>query len=362
MSATGKPKFAAIEAGRGIAAVLVVFHHAGNIMREPRFYGMEPFGGHFRNFNVGVDFFFVLSGFIITWVHWRDIGQPGRIVDYARKRVLRIFPPYWGILFPLILLYLIFPAAGKPSQHDPLNILLSIVLLPNTVQPVLGVAWTLTHEIFFYFLFAGIIATGFRGMLIMPLWALAIIVGHLAGPLPFPLSFLLSPFNIEFIMGVGAAWILRRWTVPAPRLVMSVGIAAFLAFMLFAIHIQGDLLVGRLAFGVPSLLFVLGSVEAERHKPFALPTIFAVLGAASYVIYLVHPVLLSFGAQLAFRIVGHGLPLDVIALVMVTIGVVGGLIYHHTIERWLTNLMRHILAPKAGHPTSLDRARPVEDR
>lgn len=345
MTPQPKAKFAAIEAGRGIAALLVVLYHASRILHEPRFYGAMPFAGRVGNFNAGVDFFFVLSGFIIAWVHWRDIGQPGRIAGYARKRFLRIFPPYWGVLIPLTALYLLFPAAGQPSQHDPLNIALSFVLLPNVVQPVLGVAWTLTHEMFFYVLFAAIIATGWRGFVILPLWALAIVVGHLAGPLPFPLSFLLSPFNLEFILGVAAAAALRQWTVPAPRLVMGVGIAMFILF-LFMPHIQADPLFGRLAFGIPSVLFVLGSVEAERFRPFRLPALFGALGAASYVIYLVHPVLLSFGAQLVKRVIDHGLSLEGIVLIMATIGVVGGVVYHHTVERWMTDALRRLVEPK----------------
>ncbi len=104
-----------------------------------------------------MDFFFVLSGFIITWIHWSDIGRKERIRSFAAKRFVRIFPPYWFILAPLVILYLVFTGAGQPSQRDPVNIILSILLLPNPVQPVLGVAWTLTHEIFFYALFAAII-------------------------------------------------------------------------------------------------------------------------------------------------------------------------------------------------------------
>jgi exopolysaccharide production protein ExoZ len=160
----GATKFGLLELGRGVAAALVVFHHAGDVLVEPRFFGVEGFGGHLRNFNVGVDFFFVLSGFIIAWVHWRDIGDPDRLGRYVVRRFARIYPPYWCILFPLIVLYQIFPGTGAPSQHDIATALLSIPLLPDINPPVLGVAWTLVHEVFFYALYGVVIAFGRRAI------------------------------------------------------------------------------------------------------------------------------------------------------------------------------------------------------
>ena len=344
-----KGKYASIEIGRGLASALVVFHHAGNIMSQPRFYGSDPFDGHLRNFNVGVDFFFVLSGFIIAWIHWADIGQSGRLKSYASKRFLRIYPPYWGVLLPLIALYQVFPQAGVESQRDPINIGLSLLLLPFTAQPVLGVAWTLTHEIFFYVVFAGIILAGRKALIFFPLWALAIIAGHFAGPLNFPLSFFLNPFNLEFIMGVGAAWLLKNVRIPAPMLVASVGALTFILLMLFAVNIQDDNLVGRLAFGISSLLFVLGAVEVERHRKVALPRALLFFGASSYAVYLVHPVALSFCIQVVKRLAGNTMSLEIIAIIIALMGIVAGCLYHILLEKRLTSWVRSVFNLGPNH-------------
>lgn len=336
-------KFGWIEIGRGVAAAVVVLHHAGSIMSLPRFYGEHPLGGLFENFNVGVDFFFVLSGFIIAWVHWSDLGYRETIGSYVRKRFLRIFPPYWGVLFPLTVLYMAFPNAGSPGQHDPVNIVLSIFLLPYTSQPVLGVAWTLTHEIFFYAVFAAIILFGRKGLAILPVWAAAIVVANLSGPLDYPSSFFLSPFNLEFIMGVGAAYLLRHHTIPAPRLLAASGAAVFLALMAFATNIQDNNLVGRLAFGIPCLLFVLGVVEVERHRPLKLPRALAFFGTSSYSVYLVHPVALSFLAQIAIRVTGPDAPLVLVAIVLVVFATAAGMVYNVTVEPLLMRMARHVV-------------------
>jgi peptidoglycan/LPS O-acetylase OafA/YrhL len=339
-----KGKFGTIEIARGVASALVVFHHAGNIMAQPRFYNAEPFWGHFRNFNVGVDFFFVLSGFIIAWIHWDDIGKKGRLSPYARKRFLRIYPPYWGVLLPLILLYLVFPNAGIPSQHDPVNVVLSIFLLPYTSQPVLGVAWTLTHEIFFYALFALIIILGRKSLAILPLWAVTITAAHFAELLPYPLSFFFSPFNLEFIMGVGAAAFLRRQHIPLPFVFAVFGTIAFFSLTLFAVHIQDNPLVGRLAFGISSTLFVLGAVEIERRHLVQLPRILLFFGASSYAVYLVHPIALSFTVQAVSRLIGNKFSLDVVAFVLFSVGLSAGCLYNIFAEPNLVNIGRKVLS------------------
>lgn len=339
----GQRRIGSLEIGRGVAAFLVVLHHAGAIAEEPRFYGDVPFGGHLHYFYVGVDFFFVLSGFIITWVHWDDLGDRSKLGGYARKRFLRIYPPYWGVLLPLTLLYLMFPAAGIPSQRDPVNILMSALLLPYPPLPVLGVAWTLVHEIFFYALFGLVIVVGRKGLWLMPAWAALIVAGALAGPLPFPASFFLSPFNLEFIFGVGVAVLLRHRTMPLPGLLAFMGAAAFLAFMLFFPAVQVEPLHGRIAFGLAAALFVAGIVEIEWHRPLALPRLLVLFGAASYAVYLVHPVALSFATHALTRLAGRTLPLEAAVVVTALAATAAGIAYHLTLEKPLTAAARSAL-------------------
>lgn len=342
-----RSRFVTLEVGRALAASLVVLHHAGNIMAQPRFYGEHPFSGHLQNFNVGIDFFFVLSGFIITWVHWRDIGDPSRLGNYATKRFLRIYPPYWGVMIPLAVLYLGLPTAGIPSQRDPLNIVLSIFLLPAASQPVLGVAWTLVHEVFFYGVFACVIAAGRSGLAVFPMWALAILAVDRWGESTFPLSFFASPFNLDFILGVCAAALLRSRPIPLPAVLSVAGIASFLALMLFDLHIQDDSLVSRLAFGGSAFFAVLGLVALELRQAVRLHRAFVFFGAASYSVYLVHPIALSFGVHILSR-ASSLLPNDAIALVLTAGGIGAGLLYYKIFERALTSMVRNALSKAAS--------------
>jgi len=70
---------------RGIAAMLVVYHHANQEVIE--LYGDNALRSLFDFGDAGVQFFFVLSGFIIYYVHRRDIGGSGQLAfQYVRRR------------------------------------------------------------------------------------------------------------------------------------------------------------------------------------------------------------------------------------------------------------------------------------
>jgi peptidoglycan/LPS O-acetylase OafA/YrhL len=93
-------KLLGIEAVRGVAALLVVLFHAGRLLSGPKDYGSLPLGGVFDFGRAGVDVFFVLSGFIISFIHARDVTSDAgprrrRLATFARKRLLRIYPSYW---------------------------------------------------------------------------------------------------------------------------------------------------------------------------------------------------------------------------------------------------------------------------
>ena len=55
----------------------------------------------------GVDIFFVLSGFIIYFIHAKDIGRPQRIYNFAKKRLSRVYPAYWVVLLGVLPIYLL---------------------------------------------------------------------------------------------------------------------------------------------------------------------------------------------------------------------------------------------------------------
>ncbi len=150
-----------LQACRAAAALLVVlFHTSEGIVALPKYFAARPFGALFAFGGAGVDFFFVLSGFIIAHVHGGDVGRPERLRAYLTKRLTRIYPTYWAVLLPVLLVFLAVPSFGKGHERDPLVMFCSLVLLPlANSEPVLIVSWSLCYEVLFYGLFAGLIAS-----------------------------------------------------------------------------------------------------------------------------------------------------------------------------------------------------------
>src|ERR1017187_2368035 len=135
---------------RGIAALMVVFYHAffwsmgkGGWPFFPRLVAsVTQFGW------LGVDLFFVLSGFLITGVLLKAKGKPRFLKLFYIRRALRILPVYYGFLIVLELL--------SPSRNTSF-VLVSFVYLSNAA-PLLGVPmiygplWSLSVEEHFYLL------------------------------------------------------------------------------------------------------------------------------------------------------------------------------------------------------------------
>lgn len=205
-----------LQAGRFFAAAAVLLFH---IYLEP--FSHHPFGRTFDFGFLGVDFFFVLSGFIILYIHWDDIGNKGRIKGFALKRFIRIYPAYFVLMSLMTIILLVKPHIGLKIFHEPLYILQNFLLLPTENDPIIGLSWSLQHELFFYGLFAVFIVSPKFGASLLSLWFVASALVGLR--VPFPLSWLCDPRHLEFLMGMLGAYLLKTTTIPYPRLVLLLG-------------------------------------------------------------------------------------------------------------------------------------------
>jgi peptidoglycan/LPS O-acetylase OafA/YrhL len=342
-SGATRQRFTGIEAARGIAALLVVVHHASRNIAEPRFYNQTLLSGHFEIFHVGVDFFFVLSGFIIAWMHWSDIGVPSRLGGYVLRRVIRIYPTYWGILIPVMIAFYLSPGFGRSFDRGLDTTLASLTLVPWPKPLIIGVAWTLVYEMMFYVLFGLAIVLGRWGIWLFRIWLVAILVVQAFPPLPLPFNILLSAYNLEFLLGVATAIFLSRAKVPGPALVVIGGALAFASFMALGNQFPNISLVFRLAFGLPAAALIAGLVEMERSGRLRVPSVFVFLGSASYAIYLIHPVVLAALIHILFRVLPRDVPLGLVLITLVAGGTAAGCLYHVLVERPLTGMLRRRL-------------------
>jgi peptidoglycan/LPS O-acetylase OafA/YrhL len=149
---------------RGLAALAVVFYHLAHYLHYPEtsfhstFKYVISFGD--EGGRMGVTFFFMLSGFLITWLMMSEQQRRGsvHIGFFYMRRVLRIWPLYF---FSLLVGFWIYPGLRAMTGHayeETANPLWYATFLANfdnlyneaPVTGILGVQWTVAIEEQFY--------------------------------------------------------------------------------------------------------------------------------------------------------------------------------------------------------------------
>lgn len=203
MKSTPKSKLYTLQAGRALAAQFVVLYHVDAVMGSRL--GQSLDSSFMKAGDSGVEFFFVLSGFIMAHVHWGDVGKPGTAPRYFYNRLVRIYPIFW-IVLSLTALGQVAVGQVEPGLSDPVSIIRAILLLPFDGLPPVSVAWTLSHEVLFYAVLGMALILGRVGLFALGLWwALCVLLLFRGGQAEFPMSFLFSPYNILFGFGMLAA-------------------------------------------------------------------------------------------------------------------------------------------------------------
>lgn len=181
----------ALTSARGIAAWWVVlFHLRGSLEALPTMAEAVLAKGY-----LAVDFFFLLSGFVLALSHGERLCDGGRaaVPDFLRRRVARIWPLHAAMLGFAVLLRLILTTSGRPAPEFPLSELPAHLLLVQAwgfADPLRwnDPAWSISCELAAYLLF--------------PLWAMAIDWRRTTTPVLVGAIALL-------LLGVGVAFALR---------------------------------------------------------------------------------------------------------------------------------------------------------
>lgn len=261
-------KLRSVQVLRGVAATAVVACHMTDF----------PMGA------VGVDLFFVISGFIIGKVM---VGRS--TTEFLRDRLWRIFPFYWLCALPWLLF------AWNAGQIDAPRTLASLTLWPiydEFAKPYLRVAWSLCYEMLFYLAATASLATG-KGKWLVAVF-LACFALNLAAPSPL-VGFLGYPLIFNFLFGLAITRLRLDERAGIAALVAGLAIIPLAPAALFAGNSIGvsdwSIAMRVLWWGVPSALIVYGALSLER---FASWRTAILIGDASYSIYLTHLLVWTF--------------------------------------------------------------------
>lgn len=334
-----------LQAYRGLAAILVLFHHSTLLARD--YFNIDSqiinslYGG-----KGGVQFFFVLSGFIIYYIHKLDINQPSTLKVYFLKRFIRVYPIYFVVTLMIVPVFFMVPSFGSDYYRTLPSIVTSFLLIPYIEEPHIGVAWTLTHEIFFYLLFATLIINSKIGWAIIVSGLVLIFINASSyTTLEYPLTFLLSPNNALFFLGMLAAIILKNNLyrvnynqVAIPLFIIGNIVLIFTVIAYSLAKYEPDILIDNTIiislFGLGSFLIILQSGNTYLESVFEKRKFLLILGNASYAIYLIHyPVITFVSKIIRYFQIHEYLSGYLIYAILITAGITSGLVLHFFIER-----------------------------
>lgn len=333
---------------RFFAAMGVVLYHL-SLYFPPLDHTLDAFGYGFT----GVSFFFVLSGFVLTWSH-RE-GESAR--KFYRNRFARVWPLHAVTTF---LSTLVPPLATSATIWPALPFVLTLtqawVPAGGYVVAFNGISWSLSCEAFFYLSFPFLIRivskeqkTGLLAVFVYgSIMALGIYVSmSLSGPAA---SYLLGTMPLyrlgEFVVGMCLALMIKRGWRPRLRLGRAVGVTLglYVALMVASIVTSGGAVPVPATYAnfvmIPGFVAVIAAAATNdlrgTGKGPASKTMVR-LGRWSFALYLVHELVIRLAKPLVEGLDTMG-ALAVSALVVVASLGMSGLLHEFVespCEKWL---------------------------
>jgi exopolysaccharide production protein ExoZ len=335
-SGTPRRELLSIQHLRGLAAMSVLVTHA---LQWPL---PEINPVLLKTGRLGVDVFFVISGFIIT-----SIAGDGRFdpKQFLVRRAFRIVPAYWAATLLITILALAIPSQFRTTVPTAESLIKSLLFIPSLEPkaPLLLLGWSLNFEAFFYLLFASLffLRSEARTLVLLGVFAVLIGIGQFVSGLGHVEAIYTSPSLIGFSLGTILAQAHRHGLLARlgsrARLLVVLATATLL-IVFYAVEWNGGeeialwqhFLMSSTALGIVSL-----GLTCEAAGKVASIAPLKYIGDTSYSIYLFH--IFSVGAIWAIskRLFDIHQPLVYlgIASVVVMAGLASGLVCHHFIEK-----------------------------
>lgn len=292
-----KKLFGGLDGLRFLSIIAVVWHHSVS--------DIEWFKIGSAGF-LGVDLFFVISGFLIVTLLLRERDKTGTISlkKFYIRRSLRIFPIYYGLVLGLAFIYYFFKTDSVFGQRLISELPIYLLYLANFFPVIFGIVWSLASEEQFYLIWPFL--EKYFSRFIMAFLLIAILINQVINFYREPLfdslgvshladlSIMQATFT-PILFGVLIAHMLHhelhtKWLLPLidKKYASTCWFLILLSIITFSpSDISG---MPRLVIQITMGLLVASTVLTESHylnhllkfKPFAR------IGAISYGIYLFH--------------------------------------------------------------------------
>jgi peptidoglycan/LPS O-acetylase OafA/YrhL len=367
VAAANTAHIAALTGVRALAALWVVLFHAWIAAGKPTptlpllitSFDVTPL---FAFGWLGVDLFFVLSGFLLTRQAWGKVarGAPGgwlrsrfgeTYLGFLKRRVLRVYPAYYATISILLVLAALHIYLSPPEKLDlALHLVMFHNLVERYIDTINGVFWSIPFEWQFYLVFPLLFVAlrrvhplAFYAAFALLAWATKEWVAH-SGDGYMQLQL---PIRLDaFVAGMCAATFAEhhRMRRRAALIAFMLGLLGLFATpWIYSAYPSGAHYFDAIGLTRPlwiqaSICLFLLSLSAEHHPGVWLFSNRAVvwLGTISYSIYLVHVPVLDFLAMSgAYPMRGSGVPIGLtrVLLTAVPTVIVASALLYYSIER-----------------------------
>lgn len=297
----------------------------------------------------GVDIFFIISGFIMTYTSVKLYQQPHAIRNFLKKRFIRILPLYWFFTLLALGAFLLFPSLVNSSGGET-EIFKSFFLLPIRADEnyLVSVGWTLEFEFTFYLIFSlGLLFSQQRGNLLVMLLLTLSFLGAVFLPesmINYVVYAFINNLFLEFALGIVLYYLTQHFK-PIPFLYALLFI--LLGMVWFYGTFSGYKLteIRAIDSGFPAFFIAFGLISMEKvwQKKESLGLL--KLGDSSYALYLVHPFVLV-GVFTLYRKLDTLLPQSewLLNLSMILTSLFVGYIVHLFVEKRLIRWAKTLFA------------------
>jgi len=298
MIASPAPKMHTLDAMRGVAAFVVAAFHAGLLSNNPQ----SPY--------LAVDFFFVLSGFVIAHAYDARLAGGMTVKEFIGRRLLRLYPLFvLGLALGLVvaLAEVAFGFGREPVGVVILQFICGLFFLPYPalepaalIVPLNGPYWSLILEMQINVIFAVAFA-----------WLSLRVVGAVAAACALALvgiSYALGTLETGFLMpdylggaarvgfsfSAGVLLSRLRHRVALPKIHWSILLAITAALLVIPKPAEVRWLYDVVCVIVLFPLLILAGTQSEPSSPKVLRS-FLLAGSLSYALYAIHTPVLHFG-------------------------------------------------------------------
>lgn len=346
-------KLHSIQSMRGLAAMLVVMFH----FRTDLASDIPLANWIFAQGAIGVDVFFIISGFIFYYISLTENGGIKSSAVFFTKRICRIVPPY--------VIATIFIAGN--SWDKWYSALHAFTFLPADIMqpapffgyPRLFVGWSLNYEFVFYSICAlALIFRNYKNLVITLIIACSVSLpvathGYRTSLTSMNygyygyLALITNGMMLEFLAGLFIGYIAINFRLYHSKIVGRAAVSLTALYFTYITLGFGSLPGnGSYDFFAASFFLILTTISYEYQYGIRPPKILTSIGTVSFSVYLMHP----HGLSIARKIIAqhyHGLYSGLIAfLLALTLTVLFSIIFYKLFETNLCNLIRNRLIPK----------------